>query len=146
MDDHSFSCLYSRQDACVAMFVPRADFDLAPLDRSWRHFHEGNVRIAVEDQRLLRNHQHGAGIGNYLHARQHLRFQLEVRILYLASNLCGVCIRIDVGTDALDLALEHFVGKGGGYRVQVLADAYPREINFVDIRGQPDVIQRSELV
>jgi hypothetical protein len=75
-----------------------------------------------------------------------MRPKLKSAILYVAADLGGVTIRIDIGADARDLAPENLVGKGGGYSLQLLADAYPREINFVNIRGQPYVVQRTELI
>jgi hypothetical protein len=54
-----------------------------------------------------------------------------------------VRVGIDVRADARDHTLEHLVGKGSGYGFQALADTYPREIDFLDIRGQPYVVQRT---
>ena len=53
---------------------------------------------------------------------------------------------IDIGTDPRDETAEELVRIGGGYRLEALPLMDARDVAFVDIRSDPDVVQRAERI
>src|SRR5215831_16189773 len=86
-------------DARVAVLTPGSDSYLAPFDAITAVQDKRKVIINIEHESLLRHHQRLARPHRNPHPRQHLRLQLEARIIDLTADLQGVRVGIHVWAD-----------------------------------------------
>src|SRR5713226_4677734 len=131
--DDAVTSLQPGDDPRVAGATPRRDRDLAMLEQAGADFNERIVIVDVEYERVLRYYQRDAGPRDDCHLGEHLRFQLAVDILHLATDLRGVRARIDVGADPRNHPLERLLGKCSRDGLKLLSDVNAREVVLVDI-------------
>ena len=75
------------------------------------------------------------------HVGKHIRLEQAVAVVEFQPHLVGARLRIEVGIDVGDLALEHAAGQRNQPHLGHIAHAHPGQLVFVDVHVGPDARQ-----